>query len=245
MLSKFDHIENQQPMGCEAELTAQLYKHFVMMYKSSNLGHTDLVLGSWSEFISRPKSVHVVYFGLVFIITAAFSVFPVILFLCSSKWRLFSLTIKWREPQFELMLLLQSPFIYVISQLEDLHKSFGRRWSYCQCNIMTVNRLTVQETLQDLSVFFYEDRECSRLGTEAAKTQTNSQFNIHIRIRNSVPNFSIKRTIHKSVICKIICIGKLGLVVENHINNMHFVLSYHSRRRTPINNLCLFPTYVL
>jgi len=34
---------------------------------------------------------------------------------------------------------------------------------------MILNRLTVQETLQDLSVFFYEDQECSRLETEAAK----------------------------------------------------------------------------
>ena len=37
--------QNEQPIGCEAQLVAQLYKYFMMTYKASKLGWTDLVFG--------------------------------------------------------------------------------------------------------------------------------------------------------------------------------------------------------
>jgi len=43
-------------MGCDAQLAAQLYKHFLLMTCDRSKGQTDLVYGLRSEFISR--SVH-------------------------------------------------------------------------------------------------------------------------------------------------------------------------------------------
>jgi len=45
---------NKQPISCEAQLAAQLSKHFsTLTYIPSKLGQTALVFRLWSQFISR------------------------------------------------------------------------------------------------------------------------------------------------------------------------------------------------
>jgi len=44
---------DKKPMGCEAQLAAQLWAFSMISYKPSKLGQTDLLFGLWSKFISR------------------------------------------------------------------------------------------------------------------------------------------------------------------------------------------------